>query len=693
MSKPKFAIIVPTYNRHDTIKKCLDSIFRKLDDLGEVIVVDDCSDEGFEYLLSDYTQNLKLLKTEKNLGAGIARQVGLEAATAEYVTFVDSDDYVESDIFRIMANHKYLDKMDMISVKVDIHFLDGKREVATTLDSLHGKFFKREFLLKNHIKFHPQHRLYEDTYFYRVCCGFANVVNDFDYVGYHLIENNNSTTKNVCPDWLNKTYDYGVYVWRSIYESYYGLTFTMDDILANIRNLVIAMRTKYQETEIEAFYSILNGLNVYYNIFDDDIFESIVPRLALPEECLKTLKKMRTMWINKNKLITLSVVIPLYNSYDHIINTLDNLYDILGNNIKHCEVILTDDASDKPYLYNDLEYAYENLRVIYNPTRAYMGGNRNRGIKNALGEWITFIDHDDLILSTGIEMIFDNSFRGVNIVSGSVLSTTRYLTGNPTDTTHFPIAEGRGELVHGRFYRREFLINNDIFFSEHIKTSEDSYFCRLAYLKTVLNYGTDSVYEDERPYYIWQWHSQSTMMKRYNNREYVEEFYKEHVIASLLAFSGDDIPEQLRIENYIKLIIDGALQIDNWQRNSANFKKFNLKILISILLQVTERYGISEFTLINFISENLKKETFITKLYMHDYYKSFGMGSILQTCFRLMNKLSNKDRREIKALTGPEEIKKITMDDISKEEHEDMLIIMEGIAQLWEKLTELADKK
>lgn len=649
MNKIKFSIIIPIYNRHDTIKTCLSSIYSSLYDNLEVILVDDCSDNGFEYLLKEYS-SLNILKTEKNLGAGIARQVGLEAATGDYITFIDSDDYIESDIFKKLSMYKHINEMDIITVKVLIHFLDGKTVNTTTIDSLHGKFFKMEFLLKNHIKFHPQHRLYEDTYFYRICYSFAKDVNNFDKIGYHLIENKESTTKKVCSDWLNKTYDYGVYVWRSIYESYYGLIFTMDNILANIRNLIVAMRTKYKETQIEAFYQILNGLNIYYNIFDDEVFESLIPRLALSKEYLETLKKMRLQWINKNSLIVLSIIIPLYNSYDYIIDTLDNLYSILGNNIRYCEIILTDDASDKPYLYNDLACIYENLRILYNPVRAYMGGNRNRGIKNALGKWVTFIDHDDKILSTGIEMLFDNSFESINIISGNVM------VSNQINNTPFLISEGRNELIHGRFYRREFLIKNNIYFSEHIRTSEDSYFCRLAYLKSVLNYGEDSLYEDEKPYYIWNWHSQSTMMRKYNNREYVEEFCKEHVIASLLAFSGDDIPEQLKIENYIKLIIDLTLQIDNWKKNSLNFKSFNLKVLMSVILQVMDRYGISEYTLNDFIKQNLKKETFMTKMYMHNYYEMFNNGPILQTCFNLLNKLSNKDKTAIKNLTDPEKI-------------------------------------
>lgn len=91
------SIIVPVYNVEKFLRECLDSILRQQYRDFEIIAVDDCSPDGSAAILQDYAQadnRLKIVRLQENVGLGLARNVGLEHATGDYVWFIDSDDYL-----------------------------------------------------------------------------------------------------------------------------------------------------------------------------------------------------------------------------------------------------------------------------------------------------------------------------------------------------------------------------------------------------------------------------------------------------------------------------------------------------------------------------------------------------------------------------------------------------------------------
>jgi len=99
---PLFSVIVPTFNSKDTLERCLMSVLRQglpCADL-EIIVVDDCSTDPTPDIaksLCERHANLRVARTEANAGPGIARNVGLDLATGEWILFVDSDDRLQTE--------------------------------------------------------------------------------------------------------------------------------------------------------------------------------------------------------------------------------------------------------------------------------------------------------------------------------------------------------------------------------------------------------------------------------------------------------------------------------------------------------------------------------------------------------------------------------------------------------------------
>ena len=113
------SIIVPVYNTAKQLRRCLDSIVPQLNNKVEVILVNDGSTDNSKDIICDYIDhyNQFRLYDKPNEGVSASRNIGLKVASGKYVTFLDSDDYVEPDyMHKIMGNiHKMeQDELDLM---------------------------------------------------------------------------------------------------------------------------------------------------------------------------------------------------------------------------------------------------------------------------------------------------------------------------------------------------------------------------------------------------------------------------------------------------------------------------------------------------------------------------------------------------------------------------------------------------
>ncbi len=101
---PKVSIIVPVYNVEKYLRRCIDSILRQtLTDI-EVILVDDGSFDSSGKICEEYARKDSRLRVihQKNAGVAVARNTGLDIASGDYIAFVDSDDYIEPNMYQSM---------------------------------------------------------------------------------------------------------------------------------------------------------------------------------------------------------------------------------------------------------------------------------------------------------------------------------------------------------------------------------------------------------------------------------------------------------------------------------------------------------------------------------------------------------------------------------------------------------------
>ena len=191
----KVSVIVPFHNVEKYISKCLTSlIYQSLEDI-EIICINDASTDNSKNIVQQYLENDKriiLLNVDNVSGQSYARNLGMEIASGEYIGFVDSDDWVELDMFEKMYNKAKSVDSDITMCQAQLY--DDKEQTFYTNDYyslkslekygdkvftpeetkdeilninvvLWNKIYKREFLQNTLVKFQDGY-IYEDLPFF-----------------------------------------------------------------------------------------------------------------------------------------------------------------------------------------------------------------------------------------------------------------------------------------------------------------------------------------------------------------------------------------------------------------------------------------------------------------------------------------------------------------------------------------------
>ena len=171
----KFSVIVPIYNSEKYLKKCLDSLVNQTFKNIEIILVNDGSTDNSEDIIKQYLKDKRIIYLKKeNGGQASARNLGLSKAKGDYISFIDSDDYVDLDMFEklnectfdndiILSDYYYTKENQDNYVKL---FNGNAGNIINTdywkFDTCPwNKFYKKSFLIENNFSF-PEGIMYED---------------------------------------------------------------------------------------------------------------------------------------------------------------------------------------------------------------------------------------------------------------------------------------------------------------------------------------------------------------------------------------------------------------------------------------------------------------------------------------------------------------------------------------------------
>ncbi len=190
----RLSVIVPVYNMaaEDKLKHCLDSLLAQTVEDYEIIAVDDASTDESPQILKEYEERLakttpgrfRMILCEENHRQGGARNRGLAEASGEWVGFVDSDDFVDPQMYAKLLQKAEETGADVVGCDYSLvseytttpgqvvenntteqtGVLDAEKHKKWILrsGSMVVKIYKRELLEKNHLRF-PEGIFYEDN--------------------------------------------------------------------------------------------------------------------------------------------------------------------------------------------------------------------------------------------------------------------------------------------------------------------------------------------------------------------------------------------------------------------------------------------------------------------------------------------------------------------------------------------------
>lgn len=101
------SIITPVYNSEKFLEECIESVLNQSLKDWELILIDDCSKDSSKEIIKKYValdSRIKLFSFDKNVGAGIARNKGIEISKKRFIAFLDSDDFWDKDKLKLQVN-------------------------------------------------------------------------------------------------------------------------------------------------------------------------------------------------------------------------------------------------------------------------------------------------------------------------------------------------------------------------------------------------------------------------------------------------------------------------------------------------------------------------------------------------------------------------------------------------------------
>ena len=251
-----YSIIIPIYNGSSTLDRCVNSILKQNNKDFELLLVNDGSTDSSKDICEYYAHKDSRIRVFNKINGGVssARNIGIENAIGEWITFIDVDDYIEQDyipinisqnidlfIFNYKENNKITEYIpsQRIKDKETKYFLE-KHLWMTIFRCPWSKFFKKSIINNKKIRFNEQYKIGEDTLFVleylQHCTSICVSANSFYN---YTVNNNENKYKQKIDISLNYLKDFWIQYKKlninnnrflaTIYHFYYNLTINISD--------------------------------------------------------------------------------------------------------------------------------------------------------------------------------------------------------------------------------------------------------------------------------------------------------------------------------------------------------------------------------------------------------------------------------------------------------------------------------
>ncbi len=509
-SLPLVSVVVPVYNKERYLRECLDSLLNQTLQEIEVICVDNESTDLSAEILYEYAKkdNRIIIARESKKGVCYARNTGILLAHGKYIGFVDADDYVDASLYEKLVlaatetnatiakgNVKLVTKESVAEPSWSLNnFIRNNQEKLPLFSRFSYQFstaiYNTEFIRSNEISFPcPNLTMGEDLLFLLKVGLKTDSCTCIDNAYYYYRQVEDSASHIYSEKYFDNVFlyiDQGIKllnrrgIWDQGYYQWIGSRF---------RHLFSIIVSQFESMNPPEDAKKLFHSRIYH------LLKQVVSNDKLPKEVVNNPIFTKFLSGEKPKI---SVVIPVYNVEKYLRECLDS---ICTQSLKEIEIICVNDGSTDSSLAILEDYAKQESRVkIISQKNAGLGAARNMGLSNAFGEFVYFVDSDDMLPQNALVKMYSSlkkekldvlffsakSFYETPELEQSHAHYKTYYTRKEFDVRNgqllaLNLQKEKSNFVSACCYccRRKFLIENGIRFPEQCLYEDNAAFWQI----------------------------------------------------------------------------------------------------------------------------------------------------------------------------------------------------------------------
>lgn len=394
-SSPSISILVPIYNVEKYLRQCIESIISQTIENIEIILINDGSTDSSPEIINEYAKLDSRIKVvdKPNSGYGASMNIGLKTASGKYIGIVESDDWIEKDMFETLFKLSEKDKLDI--ARSEFYYYSTTEKEVNTISSTPyvphniiispeqetGVFFQqpsiwsnlylRSFLFDNNIWFlETPGASYQDTAFSFKVYSKAKRFEMINSAFYHYrIDGGSSSFQNnnkifcICDEYEE--------IWKyvranNIYDKYKYLIPHLQ--LNGYKWNYSRLRAPY----CDEFYS--RWVTEFKQLFDDKLIE-LSTYSEKDRHIINTILKTES---HSEFSPRLSVVVPVYNMEQYLSKCLESL---INQSFYQIEIICVNDGStDNSQKILEKYSQIDDRIIILNKKNGGLSSARNMGI-------------------------------------------------------------------------------------------------------------------------------------------------------------------------------------------------------------------------------------------------------------------------------------------------------------------------
>lgn len=446
MSTPKVSIIMPSLNVAPYIRECIESAVNQTLKEIEIICVDAGSTDGTLEILQEYAEKdsrVTLIQSDIK-SYGYQMNLGLDAASGEYIGILETDDWIEPDMFEnlwkaakknsadfVKSNYYWYTTKNgiknqpfdnLINCTYNTVFApEESNTIFTVTPSIWSGIYLREMLVSNHIRFNETPGAsFQDTSFHFMVCAIAQrcyLVKEH-YLHYRRDNDGSSVhskSKVFCiadeMHYFEAFLDAHPQKREKLIRFYQALKYekyrwNFDRLDPESRyDFLRMMHREFSDANAENLLQSRYFSLAAWNAVNQVVHNPVVYFRNSVKETEKIQTAAVVLKENTSSNPLVSVIIPVCNVRSYIAECIDS---VCSQTLKDIEIICVDDGSMDGSLEMVMEFAQKDPRITVVDMRVNMGQSkaRNIGFEMAKGKYIYCLDSDDYILPQALEKLY-----------------------------------------------------------------------------------------------------------------------------------------------------------------------------------------------------------------------------------------------------------------------------------------------